>query len=207
MLVKNFIQLAMDVELNNLASKTNKDAVKGFIYLGLLALHKRFDLVQECAVITLREGVYSYALEGNDKNVVLSNDKFSVMKVQEAQMCGKPVPINDRHKKNSIGTPRYNVVEVPECMVKEGEKLYVVYRAAPKDFVNETDQLPIPPQMIEALLHYVGYRGHAAVNGSLQGDNNTHYIRFENSCKNLEKDGLYNYKPLSSNKFEKRGFV
>ena len=49
----------------------------------------------------------------------------------------------------------------------------------------------LPTVLLEPLLHYIGYRAHGAVNGSIQAENSTHYTRYEAACnKVLEMGGL-----------------
>jgi hypothetical protein len=43
--------------------------------------------------------------------------------------------------------------------------------------------------MAEALLHYVGYRAHGSYDADIKTENNTHYMRFEASCKKLKDLG------------------
>lgn len=54
----------------------------------------------------------------------------------------------------------------------------------------EVVHIELPMQMIEALLHYVGYRAHGAMDGSIQAENNTHYMRFDAACKRIEQSGM-----------------
>ncbi|WAK44629.1 tail-related protein [Alteromonas phage vB_AmeP_PT11-V19] len=207
MLVSDVINLARGAELNNLAIKDDKDAIISFINLGMLELYKRFDLINEAAVLTLKEGVYSYSLNGKDDNVQVENDKYDLIKIVEVHYDCEPIPINDSNKENSVGTPRYNCVEFPACMVEHGKQVAVVYRASPKFALHERDELDLPVQLVEALLHYVGYRGHLAISGGMQDENNTHYLRFDKSCKMVEEENLGLFDNLSSNKFQRRGFV
>jgi hypothetical protein len=67
--------------------------------------------------------------------------------------------------------------------------------------------IPLPPQYIEALFNYVGYRGHGSVTGDIKTENNTHYMRFEKSCNTIEAMGLILTEDLVSYKFGNRGFV
>ena len=74
---------------------------------------------------------------------------------------------------DSYGIPVRNREGVIEC-------------TTPKVVTN----IDVPLQMMEALLHYVGYRAHGAVNGNVQAENNTHYQRFEMSCSRIEQKGM-----------------
>ena len=52
------------------------------------------------------------------------------------------------------------------------------------------EELDLPDQMIEALLHYIGYRAHGAMDANIQTESNTHYMRFEASCTKLRELGV-----------------
>ena len=52
------------------------------------------------------------------------------------------------------------------------------------------DELDIPEQYIEPLLHYMGYRAHGSMDGNIQTESNTHYMRFEASCNKLKELGV-----------------
>ena len=71
----------------------------------------------------------------------------------------------------------------------------VIYKPAPTwlvyiDETSLTQKIPIPPQLIEPLLHYIGYRAHGSMDGNIKAENNTHYMRFVASCDRIEQLGL-----------------
>jgi hypothetical protein len=207
MTVRELIDLAKNGELKQLAVKDDVNAIIGFINLGILELYKRFPLEEAEAIIWLTEGKTEYILDGTDEDVMMNPDKELLLITRVYDEQGEPVRINcpDYDNIKTVNTPRYNVVEVPD--VNQDEYLSVIYRVTPKFLSSETDVLPIPPQLIEALLNYVGYRGHGAINGELKTENQSHYLRFDNSCKRVEMSGLIQSELIPSRKFDKRGFV
>ena len=71
-----------------------------------------------------------------------------------------------------------------------------------------TDFLDLPEIYTEALLDYVAYKAHASIKGDMKAENNTYYLRFIESCKNIKIAGLSNSDNLDSNtKLTDRGFV
>jgi len=207
MLVSNVISLAKSSELRQLAVKDDDEAIIGFINLGMLELYKRFPLRTEEAIITLRNGKSAYKLDGTDDAVSMYTD--SVTNLLVITNCfdeqGDPVTINDENDPLGIMTPTYNMIQVPS--INDGEILTVHYQAAPDFYTSVTDNLDLPPQLLEALLHYIGYRGHSSISADVKAQNNTHYIRFDQSCNRVLEKGLILPDDMESYNFEQRGFV
>jgi len=209
MTAQDVINLAKNAELKQLAVRTDDSAVLGFINLGLLELYKRFPLKEAEAIIALRDGKTTYKLDGTDPDVVMSdgNDLLLIIAAYTTDPNGNvvSVQINDEDDLLGINTPSYNTIEVPSTA--SGALISIIYRVAPT-FLNSTAAtIPLPPQLLEALLNYVGYRGHGSVSGELNAENQSHYTRFENSCKRAILEGLITSDDLVSKKFKNRGFV
>ena len=103
--------------------------------------------------------------------------------------------VNDDSNINSVFTPSYDTLQVPNA--KTGTQLAVLYIASPgvlvvdpNDLVTNAQTVRIPPQLLEPLLHYIGYRAHMSINGDIKAENNTHYIRYNASCKRIAVEGL-----------------
>jgi len=209
MTAQDVINLAKNAELKQLAIKDDELAVLGYLNLGLLELYKRFPLEEAEAMITLKDGKTSYKLDGTDLDVAMDPNKelLIITGAYELNAKGLPIPviINDEDNALSINTPLFNVVEIPA--VAAGVLISVIYRVAPKFLTALTEVVPMPPQLLEALLNYIGYRGHGSINGELKTENQSHYVRFENSCKRVALDGLITTDDLISKKLYNRGFV
>jgi len=207
MTVQRVIDLAKSSELKQLAIKNDDTALIGFLNLGVLELYKRFSLEEAEAVLWLTAGKTSYKLDGTDNDVTMDNNKELLLITRAFDEEGDPIVINSSDYKDitGINTPAYNVVEIP--YVIQDEYISIMYRVTPKFMNNLDDIVPIPPQLLEALLSYIGYKGHGSVDGSLRTENQSHYVRFEESCKKVLLEGLIQQELLPSNKFKARGFV
>ena len=209
MTVQNVIDLAKNAELKQLAVKDDINAVLGFINMGVLELYKRFPLEEAEAIITLRDGKTSYRLDGTDTDVSIDTSKEILLIIgaytTSADGYVEEMTLNDEDDIMGINTPSYNVVEIPA--VAEGVIVSVIYRVAPAFLTSVNDIVPLPPQLLEALLNYIGYRGHGSVNGELKTENQSHYMRFDNSCKRVILDGLIPTDDLVAKKIYDRGFV
>lgn len=205
MLASKVIDLAKNTELRQLGVKDNVEAVLGFVNLGMLELYKRFPLKTDEAIVTLRDGKTTYLLDGTDVDVSISSVENFLLVSECYDEQGELVLINDESDPLGIMTPSYNTIEVPN--VAEGEKLSLIYRCAPNFATAVTNNLILPPQLLEALLHYIGYRGNATISSDTKAENNAHYIRFEQSCNRVIEQGLILPDDLEALNFELRGFV
>lgn len=198
MTANEVIALAKAGELSQLspAIKDDNPTLVGFINLGMIELYKRFPLKTDEAMVTLVSGKTIYKLDGTDTNVNLgepfmhligayeesSNDDYAVPAVS--------LPINEEDNIYSINTISYNSIQIP--LVTTGAYISLIYVAKPTKVTTLTldEELDMPDQMVEALLHYVGYRAHGAMDGNVQTESNTHYMRFEASCNKLKELGV-----------------
>jgi hypothetical protein len=196
-------QLGVVVNLKSTDPVEVVDAEKqilSYINLGLVELYKRFDLSTKEVVIPLLDNVTIYTITDayyNNVYAVYGED-------------GKELGLNNQDDPLSVLTPSYNTVQVPNPIT--GTSIYVIYSASPTALVWATPlssiTVPLPSSMLEALLHYVGYRAHGAMNGNVDTENNTHYMRFDASCNKLKEIGMFADDGLTSDtKLEDKGWV
>ena len=207
MTVRELIDMAKYGELRNVAIVENDAAMLGYINLGILELAKRFPMYTEEAIIRIQEGKALYKLDGTDTDVQLSDTNKTYMWIvaayTEVEIASVrytvQLPVNEDDDINSVNTIGYNQVQLP-AVKPAGDYISIIYVAAPKMLtLTDVDSvLPLPPQMVETLLHYVGYRGHESVNGAIQSEHVTHYQRFEQSCKKIEESGMFNINDVST---------
>lgn len=208
MIAGDVINLAKNSELKQLSVAKDTDAVLGYMNLGILEIHKRFPLIQSEAVITMVDGKYSYLLDGTDSDVAIDLSKNSLLMIDEAyNSVNTPLGVNNEEDFFSVTTPEYNLVEIPEDLLIVGDTISLIYRASPNFIPDEFSNVPLPPQFLEGLIHYIGYRGHASVRSDAKFENNTHYMRFEKSMNTIQEKGLFAEDSLASNKFDSRGFI
>lgn len=204
MTVQEIIDYAKNGELKNIAVKNDTEAVLGFINLGMIELYKRFPLLVEEHVIELLDGVEIYTMPSNFMWVVAAYDEVP----EDSDDIVAVIPINEEDNPLSINTVSWNTIQVPVTVA--GSYISIIYAAAPVYITNAdlATDIQIPPQMIEALLNYIGYRAHGSVNGEINSENNTHLMRFESSVKRIEQMGMFTSDDMNMDtKFYNRGFV
>ena len=207
MILSEVITLAKSAELKQLAIKTDDITVLGFANLGILELHKRFKLIQQEATITMVDGVSDYLIDGSDANVTIDLSEYDILTVDEVYNHDDDQLMLNGFGTDSVKHRSYNKIGIPDSLLVAGETVKVVYRAAPKTIVDVAATLPLPRQFTEALLHYIGYRAHSSLYGDTKTENNTHYMRFDKSCRLITAQNLYNSDSMETDKFERRGFV
>lgn len=197
-------------ELKNLVLDT--DTILAALNLGIIELYKRFPLRVEEAIVTLGNKEY-YKMDGTDPDVDMPTDAPYMWIVRaygevpmDCDVSVNELPINDEDNLLSINTVNWCTIQVPAGI--DNETISLIYVAAPvlltAGDLNKT--LPIPPQLYEALLHYVGYRAHGALDGNIQAENSTHYQRFEASCQRAKESGMYTTDSMEMDR-DMKGFV
>ena len=198
--------------------KTDKTIVS-YINMALIALYNRFQLSTEEAIVTLRPDLAKtlYTLDATDPDVrvggqPMPEDDFKSI-VYVLDDGGREVPVNNEKDLMSIFTTSYNQIQVP--LLSEQTYLSVIYRRNPT-MVTYTDDgnghavdtiVGIPLQLLEPMLHYIGYRAHGAINGGIQAETSTHYTRYTAACDAIEKMGSLSSDDTASTSVQEKGYV
>ena len=88
------------------------------------------------------------------------------------------------------------------------DDISVVYVSIPPAITLTSQFIDLPQVYNEALYNYVAYKAHASLKGDMKEENNTYYLRYRESIKNIRLLGMTNSDNLDSNvKLTDRGFV
>lgn len=204
MTVKQVIDLAKASELTGLPAASKDETVLGFINLGVLELYKRFTLSVEEWIIALEDGQSYYTAPEDFMWIIAAYGEVGMDSVQEVNV----LPVNEEDNPLSINTVGWNKVQVPLSVT--GAYVSIIYAATPEAYsitdMNKT--VNIPPQMIEALLAYIGWRANSTIDTGIQTEDTVWYNRFESSCSRLEVKGFINANDMvMTNRLNMRGFV
>ena len=204
MTVKQVIDLAKASELTGLPVASKDETVLGFINLGVLELYKRFTLSVEEWIIALEDGQSYYTAPEDFMWIIAAYGEVGMDSVQEVNV----LPVNEEDNPLSINTVGWNKVQVPLSVT--GAYVSIIYAATPEVYsVTDMDKtVNIPPQMIEALLAYIGWRANSTIDTGIQTEDTVWYNRFESSCSRLEVKGFINANDVvMTNRLNMRGFV
>ena len=175
-------------ELRSIAIKDDNEAIVSYINLCLIVLYGRFNLLTSEYIIDLQDNITEYVMPADYVNI-------EVATLED----GTNLPINDEVTFNGVNQVSYNTIQYPNPVT--GTTLSVIYSASPASITyDSTDAstiaaslaqvVPLPSSLVEPLLHYVGYRAHGSMDGNIKAENNTHYMRYEASCKRIDNLGL-----------------
>jgi len=169
-------------ELRSVASRNDMDAIVSYVNLALIALYSRFSLKVSEQLIPMQDNITEY---------LLNEDAMTIRAIYDEN--GDEFALDDETSLFSIMQVDFETIQVPNPST--GATLSVIYLPAPTtltyiDETSLTSRVPIPPQLLEPLLHYVGYRAHGSMNGDIKAENNTHYMRYEASCKRIDDLGV-----------------
>ena len=204
MTVKQVINLAKASELTGLPAASKDETVLGFINLGVLELYKRFTLSVEEWIIALEDGQSYYTAPEDFMWIIAAYGEVGMDSVQEVNV----LPVNEEDNPLSINTVGWNKVQVPLSVT--GAYVSIIYAATPEVYgITDMDKtVNIPPQMVEALLAYIGWRANSTIDTGIQTEDTVWYNRFESSCSRLEVKGFINANDVvMTNRLNIRGFV
>lgn len=196
-----------------------------FINYGLIELYKKFDLRVSEVVIDLDEGISEYLLTYDYaqsnltslepvKYIADSVDRpfpDDILQITEVwREDGKELPINDSNEDDSVYTPEWNILQVPEPV--NGTSLSLIYRTYPTEISKLTTDLPsvsltLPPQLLTALYSYVAYRANLGMPEGEASKASASFSRFRGICQNITDLGLLNKPGTSNNKLDENGFA
>lgn len=214
MTVQNAIDLAASTKLKNIAVAKDTAAVLGYLNLGITELYKRFPLRVDEAIITLRDNKTEYKVDGTDPDVSMpANSQFmwlvsayqEVEDTETTEFDTVLMPVNEEDNPMSLQTVAWNTVQIPLSIT--GAYVSLIYVAAPVYYTmgDLTEQLPLPPQMIEPLLEYIAYQAKSSI-GTIQ-DTALAYQEFEASCSRVEMRGMITSDDLEMLGRDLKGFV
>jgi len=192
-------------DLRDQVQEDNFRKVIDMVNVAYSAIYEKFALLQK-----------EFLLQSviNNKTYALPSD--FVYPISAALEDGTQVSLNDERKIEVQDTDFNLSLMFPEpflCLVKGEDpggqdEISLIYCAEPVPVKKPHDTLKLTSVFKPALMAYVGYRGFLGLDGSIEGTNNTYYMRFMAACKEIVNDGLDGSDNLGSNvKLDERGWV
>lgn len=196
MTVQEVIDMAKFGELRNLRlGQSENEAIVSYLNLGMIELYKRFPLSIKEVLIELADVTGNEYTLPNDCMWIVS--AYGEVPASNNTTLTVELSVNNEDDPLSINTVGWNKIQIPLNIT--GQFISLIYAAGPSaadkivyddSGVYLTQDIAIPMQLIEPLLHYVGYRAHGAMDGNIQSESNTHYMRFDASCKRAQMEGM-----------------
>jgi hypothetical protein len=196
-----------------------------YLNQALLHLHSRFILNEKQVIVAQDDLISLYKLnsansvrtvptgyiQDADPQPAFTNDVLKILGIYDD--VGLEFPLNDEGTHNSLFTPRFDTIQVPEP--KTGNTMFVLYQAGPVaiDPLGGASALAqdidIPVILQEALVDWCGYKVFSSMNGQEHlVKAKDLFFQYEAVCKEIEdKDMLSMSVSKTSTKFSDRGFV
>jgi len=186
MILQDIVNAAKFSELSSTAVKDNTSAIITFLNLGLLELYKRFPLKTSEVTYAVGETTASYSLPSNFMYplAVYGEDIYGNIDIEEK------IAINEDSDEKAVFFPNHKQVQVPSEI--RGDRVSIIYVAKPETYTEDDleAEVDLPETLIEALLHYIGYKAHLGIRSDGQTENNAHFIRFDASCRKARELGV-----------------
>lgn len=200
-------------------------AITAHLNLALTALYKIFPLRMEEAIIQQNQATNLYFLSkqfavngGSDEPVKYLIDTVNkpfidnVLKIERiVNEEGEEIPLNDINDDNSIFTPSFNSIQIPDPI--DTVTVGVIYRADhteinPINLDPKTLDVPIPNSLLEPLLFYIASRAYASV-PMVDGINQSagYLNKFEASIQRIKNLDLVNDDEKPNQKLWNNGWV
>lgn len=226
-----FSNIALAVDGRGELQEKEYPKVVGHINLGLVELHKRFNLLQKELRLHLRPDVNKYYLR-EDKVGSLSNmgrrvyiqepdedDEDGFLNIVEVtgayDSAGESIDLNNRHSTPFITQTAPDTLKITK--VTAPMVIDVEYQAFPDKIVIDEGfdpadvELNITDNILEALLYYVAgrvYKPTGSNESTAGADKSASYdSKYELACQKLELLGLETQCNDDENTFEKEGWA
>ena len=201
MRLAEIIDIIKNTELKQLIVGEQETQVYTLLNLALIDVYGRFSILKEDQRITMEDGRTRYHLLEECQSVIKVYGRID--KDDEIH----ELPINDINDVESVFTPEPYILHVPNPL--DGDVLSVIQAVTPpfvtKENVNTLDFI-IPPQFLEPIVNYVGYRAYISMNGDDNTESSSHYRRYIRSCNDVRLRGLTHYTITTNVKQTERGF-
>ena len=214
MTVREVLDMARFGELRNLKLGDSEEAaIVSYINLGLIELYKRFPLSIKETILELGNTLGNEYTLPEDCMWLIS--AYGEVPENQSKFRTYELSINDENDPLSINTVGWNKVQIP--VTAAGAYVSLIYAASPDSTERVTydengyykdENIALPVQLIEPLLFYIGYRAHGAMDGNIQSESNTHYMRFDKSCEKIKTEGMFTNDDMNMRyRVSERGFV
>jgi len=207
MRLKELFDILKNTELKQIIIGEDDQQVLDLLNLSLIEVYGKFNILQEEQIIVIEEGRTRYRLQDNSQRVL----QVYYRDIKKNPLMGEDafieIPINDINCEESVFTPQPYVLHIPN---PDAGRIYSVMQTVVPPYLTkeniDTVDFLIPPQYIDPIMNYAGYRGYKSMNGDENSEIGSHYRAYMQSCNEVYKKGMVNYSMLTNTKLTERGF-
>ncbi len=184
----------------------NQGKFINYVNLANLAVHKRFQLIQKTLELDLPIDGEEYALPTNFLIPIQAYYTADFVTVTIKDSHVNIVDLVDTAVSILIPEPFKAVIKGTDSSART--QILLKYAAAPTKATTAAANLGISEVYTEPMLNYAAYKAHSSISGDIKDENNTYYLRYEASCKQIINSGMWGNNELETNtKLEDNGFV
>lgn len=204
----------------------NEKRIARLVFQGLTELYKTFPISTREVLIRRTPGVSTYVLDygyahtnravrqrhlikyiRDDEYNPFTNDVLQVTEVYTS--LGDKLPINDKYNPDSVYTPAYNTVHIPDHILSD--TFSIMYKANHQELDYNSDpahiDIGIPQVYTQALLSFVAYKVFVSMGASqFLNEGETHRMRYDAELVKLHSLGLYNDEAKTTDNFTRGGW-
>tara|TARA_Y100001949_G_scaffold118554_1_gene100719 strand:+ start:878 stop:1558 length:681 start_codon:yes stop_codon:yes gene_type:complete len=186
----------------------NQNKFINYVNLANLALHKRFHLLMKTLEMDNPLDGEEFTLPSDFLVPIHAYYTSDFEEVAIKDDSVKLVQDVDQHVAILINEPFKAVIKGTDGETPQRAQILLKYAAAPKKAKNTYTDLKISEVYTEAVLNYSAYKAHGAISGDMKDENNTYYMRYDASCKQLINSGMWGNNEIEVNtKLTDNGFV
>ena len=186
----------------------NQNKFINYVNLANLALHKRFHLMVKTYEMDNPLDGEEFTLPSDFLVPIYAYYASDFVEVAIKDGSVKLVQKVDQHVSILIPEPFKAVIKGTDAESPKRTQILLKYAAAPKRIKTTYADLKINEVYTEALLNYSAYKAHVTTSGDMKDENNTYYMRYEASCKQLINSGMWGNNEIETNtKLVDNGFV
>jgi hypothetical protein len=201
MRIREIVDILKTTELKQIVVGEDDDFIISLLNMAIINIYAKLDILQEEQIVKLYDEKTTYRLQDNSQRVIqVYRGRFEDGNFWE-------ISLNDTNNDSSVFTPQPYILHVPKPTT--GDFISVVQTVTPPYITKEnidTVDFIIPPQLLEPIVNYCGYRAYISMNGDQQTENSSHFARFKQSMLEVQKQGLTQYSIMTNTKSLVRGF-
>tara|TARA_R110000803_G_scaffold151460_2_gene216599 strand:- start:1113 stop:1787 length:675 start_codon:yes stop_codon:yes gene_type:complete len=186
----------------------NQGKFINFVNLANLALHKRFHLLQKEFEMDYPTNEEEFALPIDfliPIHAYYTSD-FTEVTIKDSYV--NMIDAVDTAVSILLPEPFVAIIKGTDQDSPVHTQIILKYAAAPIKAVTTFKDLKINEVYTEALINYAAYKAHSTLSGDIKDENNTYYLRYEASCKQIVTSGMWGNNEIEYNdKLIDNGFV
>ncbi len=204
MRLREIVDMLKSVELKQIIVGEQDDQIIALLNMAIIDVYSRLNILQEEQIIMLKKNRTRYNL------IETSQKILSVYRGEVGKEGGEldQIAINDNNDPDSVFTPAPYILYVP--IFTQKTYLSVVQVVIPPFITSkniDTLDLIVPPQLMECITNYVGYRAYISMNGhEQQSDAQSYYNRYLRAINDVLQRGAVHPTILTNKKLTERGF-